>query len=219
MPHAGGARGYGAMRRDGDIAPYRHAARGVRTAMPHAGGAVWCRGSAAVGGTGRRALRSYRGRTETPPAKLSACATCHAARGVRTTTGHAHYSGGAMGTSRPTAITHAKFARHYTPRITRCRAALVVRTRPPKNNLCAPIHPAQKLFVPLCVKTSRPPPCPWRITHAIFARVGRTRITLRRDGDIAPYRHYTRVVRFNCACHYTRASPVAARHRALHQDG
>ena len=46
--------------------------------MPHAGGAVWCRGSAAVGGTGRRALRSYRGRTETPPAKLSACATCHA---------------------------------------------------------------------------------------------------------------------------------------------
>ena len=46
MPHAGGARGYGAMRRDGDIAPYRHAARVVRTrithgalpgAMPHAG--------------------------------------------------------------------------------------------------------------------------------------------------------------------------------------
>ena len=41
--------------------------------MPHAGGAVWCRGSAAVGGTGRRALRGPgapaggRGRTETPP--------------------------------------------------------------------------------------------------------------------------------------------------------
>ncbi len=86
MPHAGGARGYGAMRRDGDIAPYRHAARVVRTCITHgalpapcrARGAVWCRGSAAVGGTGRRALRSYRGRTETPPAKLSACATCYA---------------------------------------------------------------------------------------------------------------------------------------------
>ena len=31
----------------------------------------------------------------------------------------------------------------------------VVRTRPPKN-LCAPIHPAQKLFVPLCVKNIAP---------------------------------------------------------------
>ena len=48
-------------------------------------------------------------------------------RKIRTTTGYAHYPGGAMGTSRPTAITHAKFARHYTPRITQamvdCRAS------------------------------------------------------------------------------------------------
>ena len=33
-----------------------------------------------VGMTKRRALRGYRGRTETPPAKLSACPTCHYAR-------------------------------------------------------------------------------------------------------------------------------------------
>ena len=37
------------------------------------------RGDAAGGWTGRRALRGYWGRTETPPAKLSACATCRAA--------------------------------------------------------------------------------------------------------------------------------------------
>ena len=86
------------------------------------------RGNKVVGGNRRRALRGPgapaggRGRTETPPATLSACATCNArghyaravrtriahakfARASRTTTGHAHYPGGAMGTSRPTAIT------------------------------------------------------------------------------------------------------------------
>ena len=63
--------------------------------------------------TRRRALRGPgapagdKGRTETPPAKLSACATCHYPREIRTTTGHAHYPGGAMRTSRPTAITPA----------------------------------------------------------------------------------------------------------------
>ncbi len=40
------------------------------------------RGDAAGGWTGRRALRGYWGRTETPPAKLSACATCHGAAAV-----------------------------------------------------------------------------------------------------------------------------------------
>ena len=36
-------------------------------------------------------VRGYRGRTETPPAKLSTCATCHANGTLRTTTGQAHY--------------------------------------------------------------------------------------------------------------------------------
>ena len=35
-----------------------------------------------AGVTGRRALRGYRGRTETPPAKLSTCATCHYTRAL-----------------------------------------------------------------------------------------------------------------------------------------
>ena len=47
-------------------------------------GAGW--GNKVVGGNRRRALRGYGGRTETPPAKLSACATDHgaAARGFNT---------------------------------------------------------------------------------------------------------------------------------------
>ena len=69
------------------------------------------------------------------------------ARHIRTQYSHAHYPGGAMGTSRPTAITHARGAHD------------------PKK-LCAPIHPAQELFVPLCVKTSRT-----RITRAHYARL------------------------------------------------
>ena len=91
MPHAGGARGYGAMRRETSrptAMPHAWCARALPMA-PYpapcrARGAVWCRGSAAVGGTGRRALHGPgapaggRGRTETLPAKLSACATCHA---------------------------------------------------------------------------------------------------------------------------------------------
>lgn len=51
----------------------------------------------ALGVTRRRALRGPgapagdKGRTETPPAKLSTCATCHANSTLRTTTGQAHY--------------------------------------------------------------------------------------------------------------------------------
>ncbi len=99
-----------------------------------------------------------RGRTETPPVNLSACATCHyarkiggrrgvrgALRGRRGVRGAlrgrgcaARYAGGAMGTSRPTAITHGNFARG----------------RGVHGALCG-----------------------------------------RRDGDIAPYRHYARKIR------------------------
>ena len=76
--------------------------------------------------TGRRALRGYWGRTETPPAKLSACATCRAPfRGAR-------------------------------------------------------------LGIP-CHRT-------WS-KRRHNARVVRPRIILRRDGDIAPYRHNAREIR------------------------
>ena len=79
-----------------------------------------------AGGTGRRALRGYWGRTETPPAKLSACATCRAPfRGAR-------------------------------------------------------------LGIP-CHRT-------WS-KRRHNARVVRPRIILRRDGDIAPYRHNAREIR------------------------
>ncbi len=84
-----------------------------------------------LGGEGeRRALHGPgasagdRGRTETPLAKLSACATCHYARKIGGRRGvrgalrgrgcTAHYAGGAMGTSRPTAITHERGARRVT---------------------------------------------------------------------------------------------------------
>ena len=99
-------RGRITLRRDGDIAPYRHNARMVRTARaPWYGAAALPR----VGMTKRRALRGYRGRTETPPAKLSACATCHYPRALPTATGRC----GAMiacggSPPRPTAITPAK---------------------------------------------------------------------------------------------------------------
>ena len=92
-----------------------------RAAAPSARCAAWrAVVSGALGATRRRALRGPgapaggRGRTETPPAKLSTCATCHA-HGTLPTRG-AH--GGAMGTSRPTAITHAIFARELSGHIT-----------------------------------------------------------------------------------------------------
>ena len=120
-----------AVGRDVPIAPPRHR-RGARLGMPRPVAArprsrpvVWCRGFAAEGVTGRRALRGYRGRTETPPAKLSACATCHYPRhlshgALPTATGRC----GAIGTSRPTAITHAKLARAVRTRITHDHGAM-----------------------------------------------------------------------------------------------
>ena len=134
-----------AVGRDVPIAPPRHR-RGARLGIPRPRRAAWSRApwcgmavrpvSGALGVTRRRALRGYRGRTETPPAKLSACATCHANGTLRTRGAH----GGAMGTSRPTAIARA------LPTVA--------------HRLCAPIHPAQKLFVPLCVQNFRTPRVP-----------------------------------------------------------
>ena len=92
--------------------PYRHYARVVRTAR-----ALWY-GAAAlprVRGTGRRALRGYWGRTETPPAKLSACAT---------------------------AITHAPFARALPGRREPGGPAAKHRALPPLHTcvpLCGPV--------------------------------------------------------------------------------
>ncbi len=84
----------------------------------------------------------------------------------------AHYSGGAMGTSRPTAITPAKFARNTPPRPVVVRP-LRSHTLPPPKKLCVPIHPARTLFVFLCVKTthcardgSTPPTRPWGLPTA-----------------------------------------------------
>ena len=89
--------GHGAMRRDGDIAPYRHYTRQIRTRITH------------------RALPMATGR-------------CGAMVGRR-------------------ASRLAPY-RHYT------RMECTIEN--PKN-LCASIHPAQTLFVPLCVKTFRAP--------------------------------------------------------------
>ena len=86
----------------------------VHPVIAHAARAAWrCAPfSGALKMTERRALRGYRGRTETPPAKLSACATCHAYGTLPTRGAH----GGAMGTSRPTAITPAYFRTRNRPR-------------------------------------------------------------------------------------------------------
>ena len=105
-------------------ARHRGARRGIVRNSPVRGVVMVPR----VGMTRRRALRGPgapaggRGRTETPPAKLSACDTCHCARtgALRTQGVHghtaragctAHYSGGAMRTSRPTAKPHEDGAR------------------------------------------------------------------------------------------------------------
>ena len=118
-----------AVGRDVPIAPPRHR-RGARlgipcpiaarpVAAPRPCAVVWCRGFAAEGVTGRRALRGYRGRTETPPAKLSACATCHYPRhlshgALPTATGRC----GAIETSRPTAKPRIKITQSSTKTIT-----------------------------------------------------------------------------------------------------
>ena len=92
--------GHGTIRRDGDIAPYRHYTRKIRTAR-------------------------------------CVCA-------LRTTTGHTHRPRGALPTPQKTpAVAH---------------------------RLCAPIHPAQKLFMPLCVQHSRT-----RITPGLGARASPVR--------------------------------------------
>ncbi len=79
----------GSRRRTPSPVAARH--RGARLGIPRPVAArprsrhvVWCRGFAADGDDKRRALRGDRGRTETPPAKLSACATCHARGNIRT---------------------------------------------------------------------------------------------------------------------------------------
>ena len=100
----------------------------VRPVVVHAARAAWrCAPfSGALEVTERRALRGYRGRTETPPAKLSAYATCHA-YGTLPTHGA---PGGAMVGRRAsrlalyrhahgacrTRIAHAIFARGVLPR-------------------------------------------------------------------------------------------------------
>ena len=64
------------------------------------------------------------------------------------------------------------------------------------KNLCASIHPAQKLFVPLCVKTSRT-----RITHGYGARALPARRDIGRRGSrLAPYRHAARNIS-SCSAH------------------
>ena len=65
-----------------------------------------------AGGTGRRALRGYRGRTETPPAKLSACATWQAAHRADGAAARAGRPGGQA--SRPTAKPHERAHDHGT---------------------------------------------------------------------------------------------------------
>ncbi len=98
----------------------------------------------APGVTGRRALRGYRGRTETPQqnSQRVLLAITHGALPGRRDGDIAPY-------------------RHYT-RVVRttmphARALPPLHTRGAHANpkkLCTPIHPAQKLFVPLCVKNS-----------------------------------------------------------------
>ena len=113
--------------------------------------------------TKRRALRGYRGRTETSPAKLSACATCHYPRALRTATGQC----GAVGTSRPTAIPHA---------MPNANSRGHIRTRGAHAHYARPRGDAARWG-----HRALPPyrtPCQTRIRAAIFARAVRTRITV-----------------------------------------
>ena len=124
-----------AVGRDVPIAPPRHSAvRGLACA-PWCGMAVRTVAWAPVV-TGRRALRGYRGRTETPQQN---------SQRVLLAIFHAHYPGGAMGTSRPTAITPAWGAPPFPTRITRAARCLAAgppgsRRRAPAR--CAALHPA-----------------------------------------------------------------------------
>ena len=95
-----------------------------------------------LGVTRRRALRGPgapaggRGRTETPPAKLSMCATCHDYGTLPSRGAH----GGAMGTSRPTAMPHAHYARNI-----RTRGARALSGRRDGRPLGVPTLPARAL--------------------------------------------------------------------------
>ena len=113
--------------------------------------------SGALEVTERRALRGYRGRTETPPAKLSACATCHAYGTLPTRGAH----GGAMGTSRPTAITPAYFRTRIARGGSPPRAARWSAAGPPGSRPTA-ITPAIFARAPYRVRTA--------ITHDHGAR-------------------------------------------------
>ena len=112
--------------------------------------------------TKRRALRGYRGRTETPPAKLSACATCHYPRALCTATGRCGYRHYAPHYARMgrTAI----FARHYAPQNARKIRTRIARDGSPPRiarggsppriardgspSRCAALHPAPSPCAP-----------------------------------------------------------------------
>ena len=95
------------------------------------------------------------------------------------------------------------------------RACLLARSRTPSetlkspavaHRLCAPIHPVPSLFVTLCVKNNRTFAAP-RCANSHHTRS----LPVRRDGDIAPYRHYARKIR----THITHAR-CARRHYSRH---
>ena len=75
------------------------------------------------------------------------------------------------------------------------------------KNLCVPIHPVPSLFVFLCVKNTRPVAV--RTTRGpVFVPRRRAQpiahytrsLPVWRDGDIAPYRHYTRGILTHRPC-------------------
>ena len=125
--------------------PHRAAAprRGVRLGIPRPSRAHRPCGMAVrpVSGapvvTGRRALRGYRGRTETPPAKLSACATCHYPWRI---TRAARWGHRALPPLHPRGV-HRHFPREL-PVAARCLAAGPPGSRRRAPARCAALHPA-----------------------------------------------------------------------------
>ena len=151
--------------------------------------AAWHRAPRWGGGvTGRRALRGYRGRTETPPAILSACATCHAPWAcappvprcpvplrvpvVRSRCGRARCPHRAAAPSARCAAWHPAHAESFA-----CRGLPAGAPRPR--------HGARQGRAPGAMVGRRASRLAPPFTHAIFARA----LPGRRDGDIAPYRH------------------------------
>ncbi len=93
------------------------------------------RGRAAGGATGRRALRGYEGRTETPLQNsqrvlLAKPRTAPVAR-------RAMWRGGAMGTSRPTAMRHGRCARQRDTSVGRGGAMRTSRPTAMRHGRCA----------------------------------------------------------------------------------